>query len=62
MAVDKESVTQRTIDFDVSEIPKRDLRLQNTLNTEEGLTESRVTRALNQKESDFIKDITSTEV
>lgn len=62
VAVDKESVTQRTIDIDVSEIPKRDLRLQNTLNSEEGLTESRVTRALNQKESDFIKDITSTEV
>jgi len=36
--------------------------LKNTLNPEEGLTESRITKPLNENEQDFIRDITSTEV
>jgi hypothetical protein len=71
VVVDRDSLVQRNIDLDFNApISKRDLRLNKVLDEKKGITETRKTvkmvpeNILNQQypHSDFIEDITSSEV
>ncbi len=62
IAVDKESITQHSVDIEAQQIQKRDLRLLKVLNQDQGMTESRSTIKILKDEEKFIEDISSTEV
>lgn len=62
IAVDKDSLTQKSIDIDALVTSKRDLRLLQTPAMDQGLTESRSTIEILAQGSNFIEDISSTDV
>lgn len=62
---DKESVAQHFRSLEEAsdvQCPSRDLTLKNALDESKGLTESRTSICLFKDQSDFIEDITSSEV
>lgn len=63
--VDKESVAQHYTSLEESSdntCPSRDLTLKKALDENKGLTESRISLSLRKGDSDFIEDITSSEI
>ena len=62
IAVDKDSITQKTVDIEASPVQKRDLRLLQILDQDQGLTESRTTLNVLKNEEQHIEDISSTNV
>lgn len=62
IAVGKDSITQKTVDIEASPVQKRDLRLLQILDQDQGLTESRTTLNVLKNEEQHIEDISSTNV
>lgn len=63
MVVDEHSCMQSSKNLQAKVDPnKRDLSLKKSLNQEKGITQSRQHKCLEKGQSDFIEDITSSEV
>ncbi|CDW90653.1 UNKNOWN [Stylonychia lemnae] len=62
LVIDKNSVAQKQLDLALNQIQKRDLSLNQPLDTSKGYTESRATLSIMKDETHFIEDITSTEI
>eukprot|EP00347_Sterkiella_histriomuscorum_P016748 403352004 len=64
LVIDYDSLAKKQVDIPLENlsIPRRDLSLNQTLETEKGFTESRTSQILQNSEQNQVEDITSTEI